>query len=216
MQRHYDHAHDLGRAFDDFGQWVARVFLAIIVPLCTLALGTAGIGAEREDRTLLWLLIRPLPRPLILLAKYMAALPLTIGLVVGSFYVYCTLAGPTGALAWRLFLPAIVGTTVAYLGLFQLFAVLWRHATILALVYALFVEWLVGSLPGIIKRVAVNYYGRNLLYQLGAPEGMQQPDPRQFESLGAEVSIAMLAAIALISVLLAMVIFQHREYRDLA
>lgn len=215
-QRHYNRAADLGRAFDDFGEWTARVMIAIVVPLCSLALGTAGLGSEREDRTLLWLLIRPQPRPIIVLAKFAVALPLTLGLVTASYEWYCWLAGPAGELAWRVFLPAILWTTVAYVGLFQLFAVLWRHATILALVYTLFVEWLVGSLPGVVKRVAVNYYGRNLIYNFGALEGLRPPPAGQFEPVSNLVAIGALASIAVGGLIVAMLVFQRREYRDLS
>ena len=57
--------------------------------------------------------------------------------------------------------------TLAYVCLFHLFAVAFRHSTIIALVYALFMELLLGNLPGIVKRVAVNYYGRSIMYDAG-------------------------------------------------
>ena len=39
-----------------------QIFLSIVVPLCTLAFAAGSIGGEREDRTLLFILVRPLPR----------------------------------------------------------------------------------------------------------------------------------------------------------
>ena len=44
--------------------------------------------------------------------------------------------------------------TLAYVCLFHLFAVAFRHSTIIALVYAVFMEMLLGNMPGIVKRVA--------------------------------------------------------------
>jgi ABC-2 type transport system permease protein len=185
------------------------------VPNCALAFGTASIGGDREDRTLVFLLVRPIPRALILLAKFTATLPLVLGLIVGSYWLYCRLAGEVGQVAFPLYLPAIVYMTLAYVCLFHLFAVWFRHSTILALVYALFMEVLLGSLPGIVKRVAVNYYGRSIMYAAGAGEGLPPPDPRWFEPLSVQTASWALAGIAAGGLLLAIIVFSQREYRDL-
>ncbi len=73
--------------------------------------------------------------------------------MVGSFWLYCRLAGAVGQVAFSLYLPAVVFMTLAYVCLFHLFAVAFRHATIIALVYALFMEVILGNLPGIVKRL---------------------------------------------------------------
>jgi len=201
--------------FNDFSLFVIRVFALFVVPICAVAYGTASIGGDREDRTLLFLLIRPVPRSLILTAKLSATLPLVLGLVMGSFYVYCQLAGETGRIAYALYLPAIFYMTVAYISLFHLFAVSFRHSTIIALIYALFMELLLGNMPGIVKRVAVNYYGRSMIYAAGAVEGLERPDPKMFEPLSAVTSAWSLMGIAVGGILLALIIFQRREYTDL-
>ena len=82
-------------------------------------------------------------------------------------------------------------------------------------VYALFMEVLLGNIPGIVKRVAVNYYGRSLMYAAGAPEGLTTPDPQWFEPLSVETASWALLGIAVGGLLLATVIFSRREYRDL-
>jgi ABC-2 type transport system permease protein len=213
LRRRYDRIASVDQAFQLFSNFLIIVFVAFLVPVCALAYGTSSVGGDREDRTLLFLLIRPIPRWLVLLAKYTASLPLTVGLVALSFHVYCRLAGPAGEQAYQLFLPAILYITLAYLSLFHLFAVLLRHSTIVALVYALFMELLLGNMPGIVKRVAVNYYGRSLMYSLGSTEGLQRPG--WFEPISIDVAAWTLAGIAAGSLVLAMVVFQLREYRDL-
>ena len=147
------------------------IFASFVVPICALAYGTTSVGGDREDRTLVFLLMRPIPRALILLAKFIATLPLVLGLVVGSYWLYCSVAGEVGQVAFRLYLPALIYMTIAYVCLFHLFAVTFRHSTIMALIYALFMELLLGNMPGIVKRVAVNYYGRSMMYAAGAARG---------------------------------------------
>jgi ABC-type transport system involved in multi-copper enzyme maturation permease subunit len=214
MRRHYGQDYS-EREFREFSEFMILIFASFVVPICALAFGTASIGGDREDRTLVFLLVRPIPRALILLAKFTATLPLVLGLIVGSYWLYCRLAGEVGQVAFPLYLPAIVYMTLAYVCLFHLFAVWFRHSTILALVYALFMEVLLGSLPGIVKRVAVNYYGRSIMYAAGASEGLPPPDPRWFEPLSVETASWALAGIAAGGLLLALIVFSRREYRDL-
>ena len=105
--------------------------------------------------------------------------------------------------------------TLAYTCLFHLFAVAFRHATIIALIYALFMEVVLGNLPGIVKRVAINYYGRSLMYGAGAAEGLKTPDAEWFQPLSTETAQWALAGIAIGGLALALVVFSRREYRDL-
>lgn len=212
--RRYDQIGNLDQAFQRFSNFLILVFVGFLVPVCALAYGTSSVGADREDRTLLFLLIRPIPRWLVLSAKFAAALLPTVGLVALSFNLYCALAGSAGELAYQLFLPAVLYATLAYLGLFHLFAVTLRHSTIVALIYAIFLEFLLGNMPGIVKRVAVNYYGRSLMYSLAATDGLQRPG--WFEPISVTAASWTLAGIALGSILLAMLVFQFREYRDLS
>jgi ABC-2 type transport system permease protein len=213
LRRHYNHPEFTQREFHEFSEFLIVVFASFVVPICALAFGTASIGGDREDRTLVFLLVRPIPRWLILLAKFSATLPLVLGLVLGSYWLYCRLAGAVGQVAFDLYLPAITYMTLAYVCLFHLFAVSFRHATIIALVYALFMETLIGNLPGIVKRVAVNYYGRSLLYAAGESDGARMPEG--FQPLSLEVATWALAGIALGGLILACVVFSRREYRDL-
>lgn len=206
---------NLEHAFQSFSEFLIVVFAAFFVPICAIAYGSSSIGGDREDRTLVFLLMRPIPRPLILLGKFAASWPLTLGLCLGSFWIYCRLAGAAGKLAFDMYSPAIVLMTTAYVCLFHFFAVWFRHATILALVYALFMEFLIGNMPGIIKRAAVNYYGRSLMYAAGQSHGLSPPDERWFQLLQPSTAQWSLIGLAVALLVAAMIVFHRREYRDL-
>jgi ABC-2 type transport system permease protein len=210
------YAHMSGdEAFEEFSEFVVIVFASFVTPICALALGSTSIGGDREDRTLVFLLVRPIPRALVLLAKYCASLPIALALVGVSFLAYCLLAGSAGASALPRYLPALLLMTVAYVSLFHLFAVMFRHATIAALVYALLFELMLGNTPGVIKRLAVNFYGRSMIFNNGAELGLAPPDPRLFEPLETGTSAWWLAGIAAAGLAAALCVFQRREYRDL-
>jgi ABC-2 type transport system permease protein len=204
-------------AFDRFsGEFVFTLFAGFVVPICALAYATTSIGSEREDGTLLFLLLRPIPRALALLVKFAATLPLVVGGIVIGYWLACRQVGPVGGLAFRLYLAPLVGMSLAYAGLFHLFAVCLRHATIMAVVYALFVEFVLGNTPGIVKRVAVSFYGRSIMAAVGADHGATPPPERWFVPVSAETGAWALAAIALGCLTAAACVFQWREYREAA
>ena len=75
-----------------FSTWIVfGVFMSFLLPVWSMSFATDALGGERESRSLLWLLTRPLPRSSIYLAKFMALLPWSLGLNLGSFAI----------LAWR-------------------------------------------------------------------------------------------------------------------
>ena len=215
MRRHFDRISDPQAAFRAFSDFVLFVIAAFVVPICAVAFGTTSIGGDREDHTLVFLLVRPVPRVLVLWAKFVATLPLALGFVTGVFYLCCRLAGPPGALAYPLYLHPLLSMTLAYVCLFHLFAVAFRHATIISLVYALFMELVLGNLPGIVKRIAINYYGRSLIYAAGMDTGLPAPNPAWFEPISAVTANWALLGIAAFGLLAAMIVFDRREYRDL-
>lgn len=208
-----DGAHAI-RGFNEFSTFLLTVFASFLMPLCALAFGTASLGGEREDRTLLFLLIRPLPRGLILAAKFLASLPLVLGFTCGAFWIYCRLAGSAGAMAYDAYLPAIVYMSVAYAAVFLLFSVVFRHPAIIALLYTAFMEMLLGNIPGIIRRVAVNYYGRSLMYDAGIDHGLMLPDNQSFDPLAATDARQALASITIAALALAWLVFRTREYEE--
>lgn len=66
---------------------VPGVYFNLLLPLMCLCFGTQALGGEWEERSLVWILTRPLPRPLIYLAKFTAALPWTLICTLGGFWL---------------------------------------------------------------------------------------------------------------------------------
>ncbi|QGJ72433.1 Hypothetical protein PBC10988_41540 [Planctomycetales bacterium 10988] len=212
----YSRFDDLDLAFQRFSnEFTIGVFASFLLPLTALAYGTISISNEREEGTLIYLLLRPIPRPLLILTKYLASLPLILLVTTGSFGTYCFISGPAGQTAFSLYLVPLLLLAWAYTGVFTLFAVWFRHATVFALVYALFMEFFLGNMPGLIKRVAVNFYGRSMMMQAGEPHGLEVPRRALFAPVSFEEGAWTLAGIALVALLLAMFSFHYREYHDL-
>ena len=151
--------------FMNFSRWVVfAMLLGFYLPLVTLAYASAGIGTERESRTLIWLTTRPVPRWALYLAKFLGGLPWCLLASVGGFGVLCAVGGHLGQRAFLTFAPTIAGVTVAFAALFHLLGALVRRPAVVGLVYIFFFETLVANLPGSLKEFSLNYYARSLLY----------------------------------------------------
>lgn len=201
-------------AFNTFSLFLISVYGSFVVPLCAATFGATSLGGDREDGTLLFLLMRPLPRGLIITAKFAAAWPLAVGFTCGGFWLLCRLAGPVGRMALDAYLPAVFYMTTTFTAVFLLFAVVFRHAVIVGLIYTLLMEVLLGNVPGIIKQLAVNYYGRSLMFDAGVDRGLALPDPQWFDPLSTAAARATLGGILLLSLAASWIIFRRREYEE--
>lgn len=215
-RRGYTSISDEAVAFNALSNFLIFIYAAFMTPLCALTFGAQSLSGDREDRTLVFLLIRPVPRWVILTAKFAAAWPLAVTWACGGLWLLCRFAGPAGKLAFDAYLPAVFYMTTAYTALFLAFAVWFRHAVIAALLYALFMEMLLGNVPGIIKKLAINYYGRSLMFDAGVDHGLSAPDPQWFEVLSGDAARGTLAGITLASLVVAGLIFRTREYEETA
>jgi len=173
-----------GAGFQEFvSEVVLPVYVSFLLPMFCLCCATPSIAADREEQTLVYLLATPLPRPMICAAKYAAALALALAWTMATWAVLTRFAGPAGRALFRPFCPAVFWSTVAYVGLFHLFSVVLRRATVVALVYALFLETLLGNMPGIAKRVAISFYTECMILDAGAKMGLPPTVGREPELL---------------------------------
>jgi ABC-type transport system involved in multi-copper enzyme maturation permease subunit len=168
-------------AFLNFSRWVVfTMHLGFLMPLFTLAFASAGFGQERESRTMLWLLTRPLPPWAIYLGKYLGSLPWCILGSMGGFLVLCLVGGSQGWRAFLVFWPGILAGTLGLSALFHWLGAVVRRPAIVGLVYIFFFETVVANLPGSLKQLSLNYYTRSILYQ-EATQSLASVRPEQLE-----------------------------------
>jgi ABC-2 type transport system permease protein len=200
-----------------FSTWVIfTVFMGFLLPIWSLSFATEALGGERETRSLIWLLTRPLPRWSIYLAKFVAILPWSLGLNLGGFALLCLLGGPPGRTALRLYWPAVLGGTLAFCALFHLMSAMFRRAAVLSLVYAFFLEWIVGNMPGYMKRVSISFYTRCLMFDAAEPYGLHPDRPSIYLPVSGLAAWSVLLTLTVAFLLIGMVVFSRSEYQDLA
>ena len=197
-------------------------FCRFFLPVIALTFGTAVIGDEREDKTLVYLSTRPLPRWGLFLAKVLGSVPVVLSIGLGTFLGICATASLVGELpllkvAWAL-VPTVTFGVLAYLAFFSWLGAAFRNSTLLGVAYVFLVEFFMGSVPGVLKQVSISFYIRSMLYDAAGELGVDQRERRgifQLELIEGSDAALVLAATAIGFLLLGMYWFSRREYRDL-
>ncbi|HEX3150209.1 MAG TPA: ABC transporter permease subunit [Gemmataceae bacterium] len=205
------------RPLSVFSRWVVfLLFLGFLLPLFSLSFATGALGQEREGRSLVWLMTRPLPRSGVYLAKFLGMLPWCLALTVGGFGLLCLAGGETGRRAFVLYGPGVFAGSLAFAALFHLFGALLPRPSIIALLYAFFFETLLSELPipGTLKRLSINYYTRCLLYAAAEGEDVPIESSSLFVPVSPRTAWIVLTAITTGLTALGMWLFAKMEHRD--
>jgi ABC-2 type transport system permease protein len=148
------------------------VGLVLTVPLVALVAGTGVLAPEIDDGSVVYLLAKPVRRPVIVLSKWAVA----VGCVAVFGVVPVALTGlfmnPSAPeLGVGYGAGALVGG-VTYSAVFVLLAVVSRHAVVYGLVYVLLWEGLLGSVLSGIRWLSVTQWGTAVAAPLSEDLGL--------------------------------------------
>jgi ABC-2 type transport system permease protein len=146
---------------DLFRQFV----LPVLLPVVSLVFSTSAVGAELRDGTITNILLKPLPRPAILGAKYLAAVLATLlVLLPATVAAHLIVAGGLGStdLLVGMVLAGLVGA-LAYCALGLLLSLLMARAVLVGLVYALLWEGAVVSVAPSASSLSIRGYTEGVL-----------------------------------------------------
>jgi ABC-type transport system involved in multi-copper enzyme maturation permease subunit len=195
-----------------FSNFIFGVFVGFLLPIWTLCFATDTIGGERESGSLVWLLMRPLPRPAIYLAKYVAVLPWCLGMNLGGFAIICLAGGAPGKLALRLYWPSVFWGTLAFSALFLWMGTAFRRPAVVATVYSFFLETLFGNLPGYLKRASISFYTRCMMFEAGQSYDVQPEKPSIYLAVDGETALLVLLGLTIFLLVLGTFWFSRTEY----
>lgn len=144
----------------------------LLLPLVALLYASGMIQDELEDQTFTYLLVRPLPRWAIYLAKLAATITTTAALtVVFTAITFGAIYLGAGIVAGD-WMPRLVKTAAlhvlamtAYCCLFGLVSLLTKRAQIVGVVYIAVIEGLLANLPFGIRLITMIYYIRLIAYR---------------------------------------------------
>ena len=154
------------------------MLVAAILPIVTMALSTAAFGNEVEDRTLSYLVLKPISRWRIAMPKVLASIAISGPLLIASG-VAAALLGFDGSLRAALAVGvAILAGVAAYAAVFTWLGLLTNRALAFALIYVLLWEGVIGSYIQGVDYLSVRGYTLAIMYGI---------NETGFEALGSRV-----------------------------
>jgi ABC-2 type transport system permease protein len=174
---------------------VDRLIVTTLVPLVALVFGTTALGAELDDGTAVFLLVKPIARWRIVAAKLAVAVTLTV-----------LLTAPTAFLAGAILLAdgpglavpigAAVGTAVGaatYATIFLALSLITSRALPVGLVYVLVWEGILAGLFEGTRVLSVRQYALGIVGAIGHPDSV---DPKLLDGSTALLLAALATGIA--------------------
>jgi ABC-type transport system involved in multi-copper enzyme maturation permease subunit len=151
---------------------IFTMILFVLIPEVVTVLGmllwaTPIVSSELEGQTWIYSLVRPGGRRSVLLGKYLVAVLWTAscGILAVSLAIPWTgIKNPTET--WLVLVTLCGLSSIAHGALFSLLGVLFqRRVMVIAFVYAILVEAVLGWIPAVINKFTAAYHLRSLLIQ---------------------------------------------------
>lgn len=137
---------------------INQLLVAVVLPISVLVTGTMALGHEIEDRTIAYLVLKPLPRWQIAVPKLAGAVAVG-GVPVIAGGVATVLLMPGGDLQNALGLAvALLAGATAYASVFVLAGLVTQHALAFGLVYVVLWEGAVAQFLAGVKYLSVRQY----------------------------------------------------------
>lgn len=149
-------------SLDDAVNLMASVGFGLVLPIVALVFGGAALGELREDKTLVYLWLRPMDRWPIVLGAAGAAATIAAPITLISLVLAAALTGAGNGIVLGTLLATLVGL-VAYVAVFTLFGVWLKRFIVWGLAYILIWEGFIAQAGSGVARVALRKYTRSIL-----------------------------------------------------
>lgn len=156
---------DNDEAQDDFVEgMIGGMIVYAIMPIVAMTLATAAFGNELEDRTLSYLLLKPVRRIFVALPKLLASI-----VVAGPLMAASSIAVVSVALGGEIQTAVAVGVAVflgvvAYSAVFTWAGLISSHALGFALVYVFLWEGVISSFLSGVRYLSIRAHTLSIMY----------------------------------------------------
>jgi ABC-2 type transport system permease protein len=149
-------------SLDDAVRLVAAVGLGLVLPVVSLVFAGASIGDLRDDKTLVYLWLRPMDRWPLVVGAALAAATLAAPITLVPIVLTAILTGAGNGIVAGTVLATVVGL-VAYVGVFTMLGVWLKRFIVWGLAYILIWEGFIAQAGAGVARVALRKYTRSIL-----------------------------------------------------
>jgi ABC-2 type transport system permease protein len=187
-----------------------RLVITTLVPLAALVFGTTALGAELDDGTAVFLLVKPIARWRIVAAKLAVAVTLTVLLTAPAALLAGTILladGPGMAVP----IGAAVGTAVGaatYATIFLALSLITTRALPMGLVYVLVWEGILAGLFEGTRVLSVRQYALGIAGAIGHPG---DPNPSLLDGRTALLLAALAVGISVAIAVRRLITFEIGE-----
>ncbi len=201
--------------------WAVLIYLLypqILCLLLSLLLGSSLLQAEIDDKTIIYLFTRPIPKYLIFLGKYIGSVIMSITFSGASFVICYFISVSTSLPGINHFnyiisyIVAIALSCICYTSIFFVLGTfLPKYALIAGIVYGVIFELILSFIPAIINKMSISYYLRSFLRS-----AIEIKVPQEVVSVVGELnplsSVMILIAIAIVLLSVGILLVTVREY----
>jgi len=184
--------------------------LPVLLPVVALTFSTTTLGAEVRDGTVVNLMLKPIPRPGLLAAKYLAGVLATLVVLLPALAAAHLLAarglGSTTLLAGML--AATTVGTLTYCALGVLLSLLFARALLVGLAYALLWEGALVSVAPSASSMSVRGYAEGVLASILTRSGLDFP-----ARLGPLSATLLALVVTLLALVLAVRRLERMDFR---
>ena len=153
---------------DDGAAVIANLGFAVVIPVVTLVFGGAAIGDLREDKTLVYLWLRPMSRWPIVVGAALAALTMSAPITLPTVVLAAALTGVGDGIVGATLLASVVAL-LAYVAIFTMLGVWLKRYVVWGLAYILIWEGFIAlGGEGVAQFAIRKYTGSILADQTGA------------------------------------------------
>jgi ABC-2 type transport system permease protein len=149
-------------SLDDAVRLVASVGMGLVLPVVSLVFAGAAIGDLRDDKTLVYLWLRPMDRWPVVVGAALAAITLATPITLIPIVLAAVLTGAGNGIVAGTALATVVGL-VAYVGVFTMFGVWLKRFIVWGLAYILIWEGFIAQAGAGVARIALRKYTRSIL-----------------------------------------------------
>jgi ABC-2 type transport system permease protein len=140
------------------------LFLTVVVPVTALVFAASALGSEMEDGTIVYLLLKPVPRWKIVVSKLLPTVAIIAVFVVAGVYATALILDrgiDEARVAFAFALGAVLGAA-AYAAMFTFLGLMTSRALIGGLLYVFVWEGLLTQFFGGIRNLSVREYMRGI------------------------------------------------------
>jgi ABC-type transport system involved in multi-copper enzyme maturation permease subunit len=200
-----------------FSSLMSTAVIHFLVVFVTLFYGTALISEEVEAKTLTYLFVRPIPKPIIMAGKFLALIWIGSLLVIPTIFISFAILyirtdmGPfledIGTLGKDIGIVFLA--LLAYGSLFSMLGAWLKHPILSGLVYAFGWEGLISYLPGFTRKLTITHYVQSVFPHENAGTAIAMMVGERSGPLESVLTLILMTGLFLIT---AGLVLREKEY----